>query len=58
VDLEHVAEALLAHNVKIHTLSRYYLGPQTQAGLVFGYGAAEPPEIERGVALLREALSA
>jgi GntR family transcriptional regulator / MocR family aminotransferase len=56
VDLESVTEALLQDNVKIHTLSRYHLGPQTRGGLVFGYGAADLPEIEHGLSLLREAL--
>jgi GntR family transcriptional regulator/MocR family aminotransferase len=56
VDLEAVARALLRQQVKIHTLGRYFLGPQTQAGLVFGYGTVDLPEIRRGVSLLRKAL--
>jgi GntR family transcriptional regulator/MocR family aminotransferase len=57
LDLESVAKALQPRNVKIHTLSRYYLGPQTRHGLVFGYGAVDLPEIRRGLALLRRALA-
>jgi GntR family transcriptional regulator / MocR family aminotransferase len=55
-DLEAVADALLLQQVKIHTLSRYFLGPQTQRGLVFGYGTVDLPEIRRGVSVLRKAL--
>jgi GntR family transcriptional regulator/MocR family aminotransferase len=56
VDLETVARALLSQQVKIHTLSRYFLGPQSQVGLVFGYGTVDLPEIRRGVSALRNAL--
>ncbi|MES2128006.1 MAG: PLP-dependent aminotransferase family protein [Pseudomonadota bacterium] len=56
LDLEALTQGLLAHNVKVHTLERYYLGPQRQSGLVFGYGAVERPDIRRGMELLREAL--
>jgi GntR family transcriptional regulator/MocR family aminotransferase len=56
VDLELVSEALRAEGVKIHTFERYFLGPPTQAGLVFGYGAAGPHEIDRGLDRLRSAL--
>jgi GntR family transcriptional regulator/MocR family aminotransferase len=56
IDLEAVAQALLQQQVKIHTLSRYFLGPQTKTGLVFGYGTVDLPEIRRGVSLLRKAL--
>ncbi len=56
VDLEAVSRELLRQQVKIHTLSRYFLGPPTQTGLVFGYGTVDPPEIRRGVSALRKAL--
>jgi GntR family transcriptional regulator / MocR family aminotransferase len=56
VDLEAAAEALLQQQVKIHTLSRYFLGPQTKTGLVFGYGTVDLPEIRRGVSVLRKVL--
>ncbi len=55
-DLEAIARELLQQQVKIHTLSRYFLGPQTQAGLVFGYGTVDLAEIRRGVAVLLRAL--
>ncbi len=58
VDLESVAESLARQHVKIHTLSRYFLGPQTKSGLVFGYGTVDVPEIRRGLALLRKILEA
>ena len=54
VDLEAVARGLLQQQVKIHTLSRYFLGPQTQVGLVFGYGTVDLPEIRRGASQLRK----
>jgi GntR family transcriptional regulator/MocR family aminotransferase len=55
-DLDLVADALLQDNVKIHSFSRYYLGHHTRTGLIFGYGTADLPQIEHGVALLRRAL--
>jgi len=57
LDLDAVAETALRHNVKIHTFSRYYLGPRIREGLVFGYGAVDLPEISRGLSLLRLALA-
>lgn len=54
--LESLTERLLARQVRIHTLSRYYLGPQTRAGLVFGFGAADLTAIDRGLSALRREL--
>ncbi len=56
LELEAVADDLLQQHVKIHTLSRYFIGPSTQAGFVFGYGTVDLPEIRRGVSALRKAL--
>jgi GntR family transcriptional regulator / MocR family aminotransferase len=56
VDLEVVAEVLLQNNVKIHSFSRYFLGAQTRAGLIFGYGSVDLPEMNRGLSALRNAL--
>jgi GntR family transcriptional regulator/MocR family aminotransferase len=56
VDLEAVADALLRQHVKVHTLSRYFLGPQTKTGLVFGYGTVDLPEIRRGLSVLLRVL--
>jgi GntR family transcriptional regulator/MocR family aminotransferase len=58
VDLDRVANSLSQANVKIHSLSRYYLGPKTRAGLVFGYGAVDLPDMTRGLSLLRKTLAA
>ena len=55
-DLDLVAKDLLQNNVKIHAFSRYYLGPETRTGLIFGYGAADLPEMRQGLASLRKAL--
>ena len=57
LDLERVTETLLEHNIKIHTVSRYYLGQPGRPGLIFGYGAVSPPEIAQGLATLRRVLS-
>lgn len=56
IDVEAAALALQRQQVKIHTLSRYFLGPQTQVGLLFGYDTVDLPEIRRGVSMLRKAL--
>jgi GntR family transcriptional regulator/MocR family aminotransferase len=56
LDLDVVAEVLLQNNVKIHSFSRYYLGPQTRAGLIFGYGSVDLPAMNRGLSALRNAL--
>jgi GntR family transcriptional regulator / MocR family aminotransferase len=56
LDFDAVANSLLQANVKIHSLSRYYLGPKTRTGLVFGFGAVDLPEMTRGLSLLRKSL--
>jgi GntR family transcriptional regulator/MocR family aminotransferase len=56
VNLEAVAEELQSKNVNVHTLSRYYLGPATETGLIFGYGSVDLPEMRHGLALLRQTL--
>ena len=56
LDLDRVTESLLRSNVKMHTFSRYYLGPETGAGLVFGYGAVDLPGLKQGLSVLRKAL--
>jgi GntR family transcriptional regulator/MocR family aminotransferase len=56
LDFDQMTEVLLRNNVKIHALSRYYFGPQTRTGLIFGYGAVDLPEMTRGLRLLRTAL--
>jgi GntR family transcriptional regulator/MocR family aminotransferase len=57
-DPDRVSAALLLSNVKVHSLSRYYLGKPTRSGLIFGYGAAELPEIKRGLSAVRAAFAA
>ncbi|HEV7357323.1 MAG TPA: PLP-dependent aminotransferase family protein [Steroidobacteraceae bacterium] len=52
VDLEAVTGALARHHVKMHTLSRYFLGAKTKAGLVLGYGTVDLAEIRRGMSTL------
>jgi GntR family transcriptional regulator / MocR family aminotransferase len=56
VDLDAAVQALAGTPVKIHTLGRYHLRPSPRPGLVFGYGAVDLPEIERGLAELQSVL--
>ncbi len=53
-DLDRLALAMAGSGVKIHTLTRYFLGPSKRAGLVFGYGAADLPELRRGLTVVLE----
>jgi len=56
LDLDAVSDALLARQVKLHALSRYYLGRPARAGFVIGYGAADLSDLTRGTAALRAVL--
>ena len=56
LDLDGTVEELLQHNVKIHSLRRYYLGTPVSDGLVIGYGAVDLRQIEQGLEALRKAL--
>jgi GntR family transcriptional regulator/MocR family aminotransferase len=53
LDLEAMVEGAARHGVKLHSLSRYHLGSAGRAGLVFGYGAVDLPEIEKGLSALK-----
>jgi GntR family transcriptional regulator/MocR family aminotransferase len=55
-DLDAIAQALIDSNVNIHSFGRYYLGPKSRDGLIFGYGAADIPALEQGLTRLHEAL--
>jgi GntR family transcriptional regulator / MocR family aminotransferase len=57
VDAEAAAAAALGAGVRIHTLSRYFLGAPDRSGMVFGYGVADLPQIAHGLHKLREALN-
>jgi GntR family transcriptional regulator/MocR family aminotransferase len=57
VDLDAVVQALASRAVKLHTLGRYHVRQSPRSGLVFGYGAVDLPEIERGLAALRGVLA-
>jgi GntR family transcriptional regulator/MocR family aminotransferase len=57
VDVDAVAQALVRRNVRIRNLGRYYLGPATQAGLVFGFGTMDEAAISRAMPLVRAALA-
>ena len=56
LDLEGITARLLDSNVKLHSLSRYFLGPQSRTGLIFGYGTVDLPDIKRGLAVLCAAM--
>ena len=56
-DLEAVTRTLLTRQVKLHALSRYYLGRPTCSGFIIGYGVADPGEISLGLSSLRAVLA-
>ena len=56
VDLERTVEKLAATNIQLHTFRRYYLGPPTRQGLIFGLGAAPPSDLRRALRALHNAL--
>ena len=58
VDVEAAAAAALGMGLRIHTLSRYFLGEPDRSGMVFGYGVADLPQIGLGLRRLREAFQA
>ncbi|MHB8816433.1 MAG: aminotransferase-like domain-containing protein, partial [Steroidobacteraceae bacterium] len=55
IDADAAAAAALEAGVRIHALSRYFLGEPDRSGMVFGYGVADLPQIAQGVRKLREA---
>jgi DNA-binding transcriptional MocR family regulator len=52
-----VTKTLLQANVKLHSFSRYFLGRETHAGLIFGFGCVDLAMTDRGLSALRKALS-
>jgi GntR family transcriptional regulator/MocR family aminotransferase len=56
IDAEAAAAAASGAGVRIHTLSRYFLGEQDRTGMLFGYGVADLPQIAQGLRRLREGL--
>jgi GntR family transcriptional regulator / MocR family aminotransferase len=57
VDLDAAVQVLAGRSVKIHTLQRYHFRQSPRPGLVFGYGAIDLLDIERGLASLRKVLA-
>lgn len=57
-DLDAITAALLSRQVKLHALSRYYLGRPTHSGIIIGYGATDLDKIALGLASLRAVLAA
>jgi len=56
LDLERATETLARSNIQLHTFSRYYLGPQTRRGLIFGLGAAHVSDLRRALTALHHVL--
>ncbi len=54
--LEPISAKLLALNVHLHSLERYFFSAPTMDGFVFGYGAADLKTIEQGLKTLRRVL--
>jgi GntR family transcriptional regulator/MocR family aminotransferase len=55
IDAEAATAAALGMGLRIHTLSRYFLGQPDRGGMIFGYGVADLPQIAHGLRRLREA---
>jgi GntR family transcriptional regulator / MocR family aminotransferase len=58
VDVEVAEATALGMGLRIHTLSRYFLGEPDRSGMIFGYGVADLPQIGLGLRRLREAFQA
>jgi GntR family transcriptional regulator / MocR family aminotransferase len=58
VDAEAAAAAAMGMGLRIHSLSRYFLGEPDRSGMIFGYGVADLPQIALGLRRLREAFQA
>jgi len=57
VDQEKAVRILSNESVKVYTLARDYCGLPSRAGVIFGYGVVDLPEITRGLTALRSVLS-
>lgn len=55
IAVESAVARVAGEGVRLHSLARYYLGPATRAGLIFGLGAADEATIEYGLRCLRQA---
>jgi GntR family transcriptional regulator/MocR family aminotransferase len=56
LDVEALARRAGLSGVHVHSLRRYFLGKETLGGLVFGFGAVDPAQIEEGLARIRKAI--
>jgi GntR family transcriptional regulator/MocR family aminotransferase len=55
VNVEAAAAAARRMGLRVHTLSRYFLGEPDRSGMIFGYGVADLLQIGHGLRRLREA---
>ncbi len=51
-DAARVATACAARGVVVQTLDPFYMGPAVRQGLLLGYGALDPRDIERGAHII------
>jgi GntR family transcriptional regulator/MocR family aminotransferase len=56
LDCDRIAASLGEKNVQIHSLRRYFLGPKSINGFVFGYGAVSADQIRDGIKTMRKAI--
>jgi GntR family transcriptional regulator/MocR family aminotransferase len=54
MDANLVAASAVRQGVQLHSLERYYMAPGGRPGLIFGYGALDVSQIERGMKVLRD----
>ncbi|HEX4480790.1 MAG TPA: PLP-dependent aminotransferase family protein [Rudaea sp.] len=57
LDCDRIAASLAEKNIKIHSLSRYFLGEKSLSGFVFGYGAVTSDQIEDGIHAMRKTIA-
>jgi GntR family transcriptional regulator/MocR family aminotransferase len=55
LEVEQLCARMRVDGVALHSLSRYYAGTATSAGLVFGLGTSDEAAITRGLRSLRKA---
>jgi GntR family transcriptional regulator/MocR family aminotransferase len=56
LDLDAVTMDLSQQHIQLHSLTRYYVRRPTRAGLVFGFGVADAPQLRKGLAALHRLL--
>jgi GntR family transcriptional regulator/MocR family aminotransferase len=57
LDAELLVQRMQEAGFMMHSFARYYAGSQGRPGLIFGYGAADLPQLERAVSQLSSELT-